>query len=68
MGNIAVHLPAELLDPRAKFRVIEYIRELRLPSRFRRKLLQDWSTHTGGEVGAADYDAVTAPRSPGEGA
>ena len=68
MANIATELPAELLNVHAKYRLIEYVRALEVPSRFRRKLLQDWAAHVGAAVGVEDYDAVTAPRKPGEGA
>lgn len=59
MANVADSLPPELLSPLRKAAVIEFIRDMRLPSRFRRKLLQDWSEAVGVDLSAADYEAVT---------
>jgi hypothetical protein len=39
-------IPKELLAPSRKVQVIEYIRATALPSRFRRRLLQDWAEAT----------------------
>jgi hypothetical protein len=65
MATLATSLPPELLNIHAKYRVIEWIKELGVPSRFRRKLLQDWGAHLGVELSTADYDAVSAPQKPG---
>ena len=68
MANTAVDLPRELLNHYSKARTIAYIRELQVPSRFRRQLLQHWSELTGVDVTADDYTQVSAPRVVGEGA
>ncbi len=50
---------AELLRPERKTAVIEWIRATSLPSRFKRRLLQDWGAAVGVELAGADYEAVT---------
>ena len=59
MANLSDTLPAALMRPERKPDVILYIRGTSLPSRFRRKLLQDWSKAVGVELSGADYEAVT---------
>ncbi len=61
MASTAPELPIELMRPDAKYRVIEYIRGLKLPSRFARKLLQDWGAAVGVELNGTDYDLVSSP-------
>ena len=38
---------------------MEWIRATALPSRFKRRLLQDWAAAVGVELAGADYEAVT---------
>ena len=66
MANTAADLPAELQNHHAKYRVIQYLRELQLPSRHRRKILMDWGAHHSVEITTEDYHAVTAPDVPNE--
>ena len=60
MSSTAPNLPIELLRPDAKYRVIEYIRGLGLPSRFARGMLQDWGTAVGVDLNGTDYDLVSS--------
>jgi hypothetical protein len=46
------------MQPWQKGAVIEYIRATSLPSRFRRRLLQDWGQAVGVELTGADYEQV----------
>ena len=47
------------MRPERKQAVIEWIRATALPSRFKRKLLQDWGAAVGVELSGPDYEAVT---------
>lgn len=42
-----------------KAAVIEWIRATSLPSRFKRRLLQDWGAAVGAELEGTDYVEVT---------
>lgn len=55
---IAEIIPAELMRPEAKEQLIGWLRATGLPSRFRRRLLQEWAEATGATVGPEDYAAV----------
>ena len=59
MASLAEQIPKELLAPEKKAQVIEYIRATSLPSRFRRRLLQDWAEAVGVKLEAEDFMAVT---------
>jgi len=59
MSNLADTIPAPLMRAERKADVITYIRGTSLPSRFRRKLLQDWAKAVGVELDGEDYVAVT---------
>ncbi len=59
MATSADRIPSELMLSWRKEAVIEWIRDTHLPSRFRRKLLQDWGAEVGVELSGADYEAVT---------
>ena len=59
MASSVEALPAELMRPERKLAVIEWIRATALPSRFKRKLLQDWGATVGVELAGTDYEAVT---------
>lgn len=59
MATTSGQIPVELLHADRKAAVIEWIRATSLPSRFRRKLLQDWGAAVGVELEGADYEAVT---------
>ena len=61
MANLQDTLPAPLMRPERKPDVITYIKGTSLPSRFRRKLLQDWAAAVGVDLSGADYEAVTEP-------
>ena len=58
MATLAEQIPKELLAPERKAEVIKFIRSTSLPSRFRRRLLQDWALAVGVELTGADYEAV----------
>jgi hypothetical protein len=58
MESLVDQIPAELMRPERKTQVIEYIRATSLPSRFRRRLLQDWAQAVGVELQGADYQQV----------
>jgi len=58
MKSLAEQIPKELLAPEKKAAVIEYIRATSLPSRFRRRLLQEWAQAVGVELTGADYEEV----------
>jgi len=60
MSGIADQLPRELMHAERKAAVIEWIRATSLPSRFKRRLLQDWAAAVGVELEGADYEAVTS--------
>jgi len=62
MATLAEQIPKELLAPEKKAAVIEYIRATSLPSRFRRRLLQDWAQAVGVELTGADYQKVLGAR------
>ncbi len=57
--DLSEQLPRELLRAERKAAVIEYIRGTSLPSRFKRRLLQDWAAAVGVELEGPDYEAVT---------
>jgi len=57
--SLADQIPLELLQPTRKAAAIEWIRATSLPSRFKRRLLQDWGAKVGVELAGADYEAVT---------
>jgi hypothetical protein len=59
MASLADQIPVELLHAERKAAVIEWIRATSLPSRFKRRLLQDWGVAVGVELAGADYEAVT---------
>jgi hypothetical protein len=59
MSNISDTIPSTLMRPERKPDVISYIKATGLPSRFRRKLLQDWATAVGVELDGEDYVAVS---------
>ena len=58
MATLAEQIPKELLRPEKKAQVIEFIRATSLPSRFRRRLLQDWAAAVLVALEPADYEAV----------
>lgn len=60
MASTAPQIPIELMRPDAKYRVIEWIRGLGLPSRFARKLLQDWGAAVGVELDGTAYELVSS--------
>jgi len=62
MATLAEQIPKELLAPEKKAAVIEYIRATSLPSRFRRRLLQEWAQAVGVELTGADYQKVLGAR------
>ena len=62
MATLAEQIPKELLAPEKKAQVVEYIRATSLPSRFRRRLLQDWAQAVGVELTGADYQKVLGAR------
>jgi hypothetical protein len=59
VASTAEQIPVELRRAERKAAVIEWIRNTALPSRFKRKLLQDWGELVGVELEGADYEAVT---------
>lgn len=61
MASTAPQIPIELMRPDAKFRVIEWIQGLKLPSRFARKLLQDWGEAVGVDLDGTAYELVSTP-------
>jgi len=68
MANTATELPAELHNVYSKYRVIEYLRTLAVPSRFRRKVLQDWGVLHSVEITPDDFRSAALPDLPNEGA
>jgi len=60
MASLAEQIPRELLSRDRKAAVIEWIRATSLPSRFKRRLLQDWGAAVGVELEGADYEQVTS--------
>ena len=59
VGSFEGAIPVELMRAERKDAVIEFVRSTSLPSRFKRKLLQDWGERVGVELKGADYEAVT---------
>jgi len=62
MASTVDQIPKELMRPERKAAVLEWIRATSLPSRFRRKLLQEWGAAVGVELAGEDYVAVTEPK------
>ena len=60
MANLAEEIPRELRSKDRKAAVIEWIRATALPSRFKRRLLQDWAAAVGAELEGKDYEQVTS--------
>jgi len=60
MGSLAGEIPAQLLAPDRKQAVIEWVRDLHVPARFKRRLLQDWGAAVNVDLSGPDYEAVTA--------
>ncbi len=60
MASTAPEIPIVLMRKDAKYRVIEWIRGLGLPSRFARKLLQDWAGAVEVDLNPTDYDLVSS--------
>lgn len=61
MASTADQIPEELRRPERKAAVIEWINDLHIPSRFSRKLLQDWGVAVGVELQGTDYELVSVP-------
>jgi len=59
--SLAEQIPRELMQPWRKAAVIEWIRATSLPSRFQRKLLQEWGAAVGVELEGTDYEQVAEP-------
>lgn len=59
MASVADQIPSEFLHPDRKQGVIAWIRGTRLPSRFRRELLQAWGAAVKIDLTGEDYEAVT---------
>jgi hypothetical protein len=51
-------IPEELMHPWSKDQVIAWLRASKLPSRFRRRLLQEWGDKQSVPVTPEDYTAV----------
>ena len=51
-------IPANLLRAEVKPQLIDWIRDQRLPRRFKRKLLQDWGEVVGVKLTPEDYAKV----------
>jgi hypothetical protein len=58
MASTAPSIPIELMRTDKKFAVIEFIKGLKLPSRFARTMLQDWGTAVGVDLNSTDYELV----------
>lgn len=58
MASILEVIPAELMRPEAKTGLLAWLRASPFPSRFRRRLLQEWGEELGVAVTSADYEAV----------
>lgn len=58
MASLAEQIPLELLRADRKFEAIDFIRALGLPSRFGRKMLQDWGEAVLAELNSTDYQLV----------
>jgi hypothetical protein len=59
MASMLDQVPIELLDARRKTEMIAWIRDTHLPSRFKRRMLQEWAEAVSEKMSGADYDAVT---------
>jgi len=59
VATLAEQIPPALMHPERKAAVMEWIRATSLPSRFKRRLLQDWAAAVGVELEGTDYEAVT---------
>lgn len=62
MGVAPAQIPVELMRADYKPLVIVWIALTSLPSRFRRKMLQEWGAQVGAEITGEDYARVVAPR------
>lgn len=58
MASVAEVIPGELMHPAAKQGVMRWLQRSQLPSRFRRRVLQEWAETVGATVTADDYEAV----------
>lgn len=59
MATVANELPIELRHPLAKERVILYLQELGLPSRYKRLVLQHWGAEQNVPLSGEDYTNVS---------
>lgn len=64
MATMGYEIPEELMRPWKKAAVIEWIRNTGLPSRFRRKLLQEWGDAVSVPIVPEDYEAVLRKGAP----
>jgi len=58
MEELQGMIPANLLRAEVKVQLIDWIRDQRLPRRFKRKLLQDWAEAVGVKLTGEDYAKV----------
>lgn len=58
MASLATEIPPHLLNPAAKFKVIDWIKAKHLPSRFARLTLEDWGQAVGVTLYPTDYQLV----------
>ena len=56
----ATEIPIEFMISTAKYRVINWIYETRVPARIAANILTSWSVAVGVELTAGDYELVTS--------
>ena len=61
MASTVQQIPIELMRFDRKLEVIAFIKSLRLPSRFARKMLQDWGEAVQADLDSTAYELVSTP-------
>lgn len=69
MASLLPEIPIELMNPRQKYALINFLVGLGLPARISRQALEQWGAAVGVELTSGDYDLLnnhlkTVPGSP----
>lgn len=60
MASLLPEIPLELMNPRQKYALINYLVGLGLPSRITRQVLEQWGAALFVDVTAGDYELLNA--------
>lgn len=58
MASVLPEIPLQLMNPRQKYALINYLVELGLPARISRHVLEQWGAAVGVELSSGDYDLL----------